>query len=56
MAGHSLDDPPPLAAVPELVIEIVSGSDTRLVPGGKIADFCALVSTSAGSCGLRTKQ
>lgn len=42
MRGLSLDDPPPLAAVPELVVEVISDSDTRRVFGGKIADFCAL--------------
>ncbi len=42
MAGRSLSDPPPLAVAPELVVEIVSDSDTRRVLGGKIADFCAI--------------
>lgn len=42
MRGLSLDDPPPLAAVPELVVEVISDSDTRRVFGGKITDFCAI--------------
>ena len=36
------DDPQPLNPAPELVIEILSPSDTKIVLNGKLADYCAV--------------
>ncbi|MCC6443713.1 MAG: Uma2 family endonuclease [Armatimonadetes bacterium] len=35
-------DPAPLEAAPELVVEILSASDTRRTRNAKIADYCAV--------------
>jgi Uma2 family endonuclease len=37
----SLDDPAPLPIGPELVVEVLSPSDTRAVRTAKLEDFCA---------------
>ncbi len=42
LSGRSLDDPAPLSPAPELVVEILSPSDTRRVQQEKIADYCAV--------------
>lgn len=36
------NDPAPLTAAPELVVEIISDSETKKRFGGKIADYCAV--------------
>ncbi len=40
--NRPLDAPPPIDAVPELVVEVVSDSDRQRVLNAKIADFCTI--------------
>lgn len=40
--SRPLDAPPPIDAVPELVVEVVSDSDRQRVLNAKIADFCTI--------------
>lgn len=39
--GQPLNDPAPFPEAPELVVEVLSDSDTRAMRQGKIVDFCA---------------
>jgi Uma2 family endonuclease len=39
LGGRDLDDPSPLEPAPELVVEILSPSDTRTVLSDKLADY-----------------
>jgi Uma2 family endonuclease len=41
-AGTDVTDPAPLAVAPELVVEVLSRSDTRRVLADKLADYCAV--------------
>lgn len=41
LSGRSLSDPSPLSPAPELVVEILSPSNTPRTLGDKIADYCA---------------
>jgi Uma2 family endonuclease len=40
LGNRSLDDPSPLEPAPELVVEVLSPSDTRRALDGKLADYC----------------
>lgn len=42
LGGRLLDAPPPLDAVPELVVEVISDSDRQRVLNAKLADFHAI--------------
>jgi Uma2 family endonuclease len=42
IGGQSLDNAAPFAQAPELVVEVLSDSDTRATRLGKIRDFCAV--------------
>ena len=39
---RKLTDPSPLSTAPELVVEVLSPSETRAVRADKIADYCAI--------------
>lgn len=42
LGARSVDNPAPLEPAPELVVEILSPSDTRRVLSGKLAEYCAV--------------
>lgn len=42
LGDRKLTDPSPLSTAPELVVEVLSPSETRNVRAGKIADYCAI--------------
>lgn len=42
IAGQQLSDPAPFGRAPELVVEVLSDSDTRQMRFAKIRDFCAV--------------
>ncbi len=42
IGGQPLSDPAPFGQAPELVVEVLSDSDTRQMRFAKISDFCAV--------------